>query len=124
MQRRLLPARATWFLALLAAVIIGIALGRETLRDYQIEKEIRDLESQAEELAEGNRELEQLVRYLETEDYAEKEARLRLNLQREGEQVVIVPEAEEGDHPLDENEKSETVKTNQEKWLKYFFDYP
>ena len=71
------------------------------------------------QLEKSSAELEDLVAYFQTEDYKEKELRKRLNLQKEGEHVVVLPENPEAT-------SSTALQSNQfEKnwiaWWNYFF---
>lgn len=110
---------------LILLIFFGISFIREAVRSYEIQKEVSSLESEIQLLEERNAELASIVQYLNTDVYREKEARLRLNMQASGEQVVVVP-----DEYLD-NEyttagaetaiKNSTYRTNPQKWWDYFF---
>lgn len=73
------------------------------IEDYpkkvETEKQTSDLREQIEELKKDEEEKKSMVEYLNTESYLDKQARIRLNLKKQGEEVVFVykkDEAEEG----------------------------
>jgi len=112
-----------FFIFLLILILIGIiaAVGKESYRKYQIDKQVADLEQQIESLKEKNQTLSNLINYFVSEESLEKEARLKLNLVKEGEKLVIIS-SDKKNEP--ENRKSNNQKenlSNLERWWKYFF---
>ena len=85
---------------------------------YEINKEIRTLESKLNDLEDKNRKIEQLVAYLNTEDYVEREARLKLNLGRAGEKQVFLTGGQETERQL----APTSEQSNFKKWFDYFFN--
>jgi len=134
-------------LVILALIWLALGAGRESYRKYQLTKEIKNLKAEISKLEGGNQQLNNLIEYFQDESYLEKEARLKLNLTKPGEKVVIVPEsgsAQEApfqeDSLADNNQDRDfnegiaglnpsLVKTNQTesetpnwwKWWEYFF---
>lgn len=100
--------------------LLVIALGRESYLNYQTNQEIKDLENKIEELGKSNSESAELEKYFQSEEFLEKEARLKLNLIREGEKLIIIKEEQNSTEEQSEEEKSETV-SNFRNWWKYFF---
>lgn len=78
------------FAIILAAVWVGVSLAREILRNRTIDMEIKRIEAEAKTLEVKNLEVLNLVKQFEDADFLEKEARLKLGLQRKGEKVVII----------------------------------
>ncbi|OHB19836.1 MAG: hypothetical protein A3D40_01440 [Parcubacteria group bacterium RIFCSPHIGHO2_02_FULL_40_12] len=74
------------------------------LQKVEIEKQLGDINSQIDNLKKEEERQKGLLEYLNTESYLEKQARLRLNLKKEGEEVVFIYRKED-----EQNE------TNQEK---------
>ena len=70
-----------------------------TTRDYpqklETKRQMEDLENKIRALKKDEERQKNLVEYLNTESYLEKQARLRLNLKKEGEEVVFVYRKEE-----------------------------
>lgn len=109
------------FSLLIILILIVIASGREAYRNYKINQEIRNLQKKIDELRDSNTELGELEKYLQSDEFLEKEARLKLNLLKDGEKLVIIKQLEE--EPVLEEKKSEENKNipNILKWWEYFF---
>ena len=107
----------------LTLIWLGVNLGRESYRKYQLTKELDSLRQEIETLQQSNDELASLIEFYQQQSYLEKEARLKLNLKQPGEKVVIVPEAEAPDSNEEEpkEEKEEAKESNWWKWWEYFF---
>ena len=109
---------------LLVLILIGIiaAVGKESYRKYQIDKEVGGIKKEIEFLKEKNQAMSNLLDYFNSEESLEKEARLKLNLLKEGEKLVIITPNKKTDS---ENQFSEDIEEKQpsnfEKWLKYLF---
>jgi cell division protein FtsB len=76
------------------AVVAGGAFVRETLRARQIDREISALKGEAERLRVRNFEISALESSLSNGEFLEREARTKLGLRKEGEQVVVVRAAD------------------------------
>jgi len=61
-------------------------------KDYQVESEIKNLESNILRLKEKNKKLEKLIEYLDTDAYKEIIAKSELNLRRPQEIVIAIKE--------------------------------
>lgn len=121
--------------ALLGAVIliaITVPLARNINQTYQTNKEIKDLEEEIQSLETKNGELEELLGYLESDQFIEEQARLKLNYKSEGEEVYVVKD----DDRLSNSSVNETTPeyasmetginektSNIKKWYDYFFNF-
>jgi cell division protein FtsB len=117
-----------FFLAgLTVIVLIGISLGKETYRKRQIQKEIESLQTEIQTLNQENSEINNLISYFSTKEFEEKEAREKLNLQKEDERMIILRKELEAQKNEKKNEDipiqvpEEDKSPNWQKWLKYFF---
>ena len=121
--KRLFSSRVFLFFVGLTLIWLGVNLGRESYRKYQLTKELDSLRQEIETLQQSNDELASLIEFYQQQSYLEKEARLKLNLKQPGEKVVIVPEAEAPDSNEEEpkEEKEEAKESNWWKWWEYFF---
>lgn len=85
-----------FFLGALAAgtflVLVGVSLVQELRRRYLLEQHIHELRATITGREQRVAELKRLKEYLGTDAYVERAAREKLNYQKPGEQVVIVPE--------------------------------
>ena len=111
---------------LVILVSIGVSLGKEAYRKRQVQKEIEDLQSQIKQLGQENGDLNNLIAYFSTPQFQEKEAREKLNLQKDNEQMIILhkdlaaknqPQDSGGQAPIAQNDNS----PNWRKWLNFFF---
>lgn len=111
-----------FFIFLLVLILIGIVavVGKESYRKYQTHKEVADLKREIESLKEKNQALSNFLDYFGSEKSLEKEARLKLNLLKEGEKLVIITPDKKTDS---KNQSSEDTKKEQpsnfKKWLRW-----
>lgn len=112
------------FLNLGIFLLMAWAFYGEVVRNDGMEDEIARLQKQSEELATKNSELAELGHRLSDPQMLEMEARLKLNMRKPGEEVVVIkgttstvtqPTAEEV------RVAQEAEGTNVEKWWRYFF---
>jgi len=122
----------TKILIILAVIVLAailIAIIREIGLKKQVNQEIEKLKAEAEKIERENTSLSDKISYLESVDYQEKEARDKLSLQGQGENVVIIKPspAKELVTINEEGDRSETkivvVRSNIEKWWDHFFKY-
>lgn len=92
--KKSLANKAKWPLFLMANVavlfVVGMSTVRETYRGWTVDHEIRALEMKAQSLEGRKMQLSELAAKMQESDYAEREARAKLNLQKPGEKVVIL----------------------------------
>jgi len=110
-----------YFIAFLIIIfiLVLIALGKESYRYFKVNQEIKNLEKRISELESNNEELIKMEKYFQSEEFLEKEARLKLNLTKPGEKLIIVKGAEEEIEEIQQEEQKKI--SNIEKWWKYFF---
>lgn len=132
--RRILELRVVVVVNVLILFFIALAFGKEFMRNYSIQSEINALQVQSDELKATNIELTQLNTALHTQAFLEREARLKLGLQKPGEQLVIIDAPETGVRaPPTATTPPTTLETyehlsepaavaNPQKWWYYFFD--
>jgi len=108
-------------------VMIGISLGKETYRKNQIQKEIETLQAEIDKVGQENSDLANLISYLSSQEFQEKEAREKLNLQKEVEKMVVLRKDAASQNFQEPDEKGEITKESEErvpnwrKWLDLFF---
>lgn len=97
--------------------MIVFFFGKELKKRYEITREINELQEQIKSLERTNKDSAELVKYLKTIEYQERQARSLLGLQKQGEFAVNLPFQEV------ENATTETTKqeSNFRKWWNYFF---
>jgi cell division protein FtsB len=102
----------------LAAVWVGVSLTREILRNRSIDMEIQRIEAEAQSLEVKNLEILNLVKQFEDADFLEREARLKLGLQKEGEKVVVINKSGNGSETVGNGGEN---LSNPAMWWNYFF---
>lgn len=127
--RSVLASRAMPFIALpLIAVVIYQLIGvfGKTLTT---DKRIGRLEQEISELEQSKRTLEQFNDFLNSDFFAEKEAREKLGMQKPGEHVVVIPEFassrknEEGAPSAGRGQTEPSDRpANPAAWRAYFFE--
>lgn len=102
-----------------ALALISTSLIKEIIRNNAIDNEIRRIEDEASRLESKNLEIMNLIKQLGSADFLEKEARLKLGLQKPGEKVVVINRI--GENAAAGNfAESESI-PNFQKWWYYFF---
>lgn len=118
--------RLPWLVAGLAAFVVlaGGAFVRETVRARQIDREIEALKDEAERLRVRNFEISALESSLSSGEFLEREARMKLGFQKEGEQAVVVRanDARSAADPVLDEAQGRTAWSNTKKWWTYFTD--
>ncbi len=77
---------------LVVIVLLSLSFGRQFVRDYDIQKDIDELQKEANALMATNISITELQTAVQTKSFIEREARLKLGMKKPGETVVIVKE--------------------------------
>ncbi|MFA5126427.1 MAG: septum formation initiator family protein [Patescibacteria group bacterium] len=97
-----------------------VKVGKEALLRYEIKQEINNLEAKLSDVQGKTDKMNQLIDYLKTDEYVEKQAREKLNLGAPGEkQVNLANEDSDAAAPVIDNGPSAN---NIVKWFNYFFN--
>lgn len=111
------------------AVVVSFRATKEAGRNNKIEEEVAVLQREAEKIRKDNQNLEERIAYFETQEFQEREAKEKLNFQKEGEKVVVVrpsPFQETGQEASVKGVESSRVEMeipNYNKWWNHFFKY-
>jgi cell division protein FtsL len=133
--KKILGSRITLFFLLLGFIWLVVNVVSVYYRKYKINKEVEDLKAQIASAEKSNQQISEMIDYLGSQSFLEKEAREKLNMKKPGEEVVIiepqrqqatsVPEVLPGKNEIEKNEnlaqeppKSES---NLAKWWEFFF---
>ncbi|MBI4434502.1 septum formation initiator family protein [Candidatus Uhrbacteria bacterium] len=104
-----------------AAIIMTVgAMIREGQRRNMVAKEIRAMQDEVTRLEQQRNRLSDLIRAAESPEFLEREARLRLGLQKPGESVLIVPEAAGGANESGASTSQEPP-SNPRRWWRHIF---
>ena len=116
---------------LLAFVWLSLVLVKAFYKKRQLDQEIGSLKAEIAKTDKKGQELSQLLSYFNSDSYLEKEAKDKLNLKKEGENVVMVQEpAADQAVAVDNTNGNQTSPStsaapandnNLVKWWKFFF---
>lgn len=106
--------------ALVAIVVTIGAMIREGQRRNMVAGEIRAMQDEVTRLEQQRNRLGDLIRSAESPEFLEREARLRLGLQKPGESVLIVPEAGGGGMES-VTDTTREPSSNPQRWWRHIF---
>jgi cell division protein FtsB len=123
-----LVSKAKWPLFLMAnlavLLVVGVATVRESYRGWTVDNEIQNLELKAQALEGQKMQISTMAAKMQDTSYVEREARLKLGLQKPGEHVVVLEgvSATQTVWNLDivnQPTPSDTM-SNPQRWWRYF----
>ncbi len=112
------------FLALVGLVfllLIIFPLAKTYTQKRLVENEISDVQKEINDFESTNKELKDMITYLQSDQSLEEQARLNLNLKKPGEKVIVI-EPQKNSSTSAEINKTTNVESNFVKWWHYFFD--
>lgn len=119
--RRLFTKKALLVLAALAVFAVGSGLIQLVIRRRSVDADIARLEAEAEQLEGKNGEMTTLIQRFQTTAFLEREARLKLNMQKPGEEVIVI-ERNDTAAPAALAAVLGVQTPNWKRWWWYFFD--
>lgn len=126
---KLLQSKLVAFFLLVFLSFILVSLGKAVYRKYQINQEIEKIKTDIARLEGENEKLLDMVEYLKTNEFLEKEAREKLNMSKDGEKIIAIPFFEEKKKEPEKLKNISQEKTTEPKknmanyqlWWNYFF---
>jgi len=106
-------------IGILAVAYISFYLVETISYNFKLKNQINELEEQLTEIQTQKQTLEYKIRYYQTDEYQEKQARAKLGLQAPGEEVIILPHDEKVTKPRSEQSKSVAKKSNFQQWVDF-----
>lgn len=108
--------------SILLAAFVVFSYARIYYSDYQIKKEIQELNQQSEALKTKKSQMLETLNYMDTDDFLEEKARMEFNMVKPGEHVMVVEH--EGENVGDGQVKGDMLKLNNipnyKKWWNMF----
>jgi len=110
----------SWVKYFWLAIVLYIVFsaGRLVYKNYQLNQEEANLKSEVASLENEVQDLKNQIVYYQSDSYKEKMLRAKLNLQKEGEKVVVITAPPDVQQVTEEKKES---LSNPQKWLRYFF---
>ena len=108
----------------LLIVYILFLLGRTVWQNYGINKEIANSQKDISRLQEENKNLQDSIQYYQSTTYKEQQARLKLNYQKPGEKVYIIPNknnSQEENQTENTNNNTSDSRPNYLRWWQFLF---
>ena len=106
---------------------ISFPLAKKYSQRYEVSQEVKDLQKEIAAQEEKNFELKGMMDYLQTDQYAEEQARVNLNYRKEGEAVAVIKDElfglglAQAKTAAEKQAKQNAGLNNPQKWLQYFF---
>ena len=119
-------ARVVMSVGTILLIYVIVSTGQALWQNYQLNRELVKLREKNAELKLTNDYLQNLIAYRKTDSFKDKEARSKLNFQKPGEVVLIIPEDDiqrfvEGNAVTKNRPEKPRELTNPEKWWQYIF---
>jgi len=115
-----------YFFTLVCLVVIAVIIMpiyQNARQRFAVNVEITDLQKQIASLESSNNDLSKLETYLQSNQFAEKEARLDMGLKKPGEHVAVIEnsDANAAGPMTDGTGGTDEKKSNLMEWWNYFF---
>lgn len=133
--KRILTSKPVLIVEAIIIIFFAFNVGKEVLRRRALADEVRKLEADIGRLEQNKSELAALLDYVKTDTFVEAEARSKLNLAKDGEKLVLVPEIDSLPAPASAGEVLVSLggepvvaaapkpKPNIVRWWDYFFEH-
>ena len=117
---------AITILALAILVLLLPNWWRTREKQSKIDREVALMKADIQANEGNNSQLKQMLAYLESPEFLEEQARIKFNLKKDGEKVVVVKDSEVISDILSQDQVGVDEKNilpgNYQKWLDYFFE--
>lgn len=111
----------TFILVFIAGFLVWLII-KDFPEKIETGKQLGDLEGKIEALKKEEERQKSLAEYLNSESYLEKQARIRLNLKKVGEETVFIYRKDKVPEQVNpENKKENPFLSKLKEWLKIFF---
>ncbi len=119
----LLSKQSLWTILLLVVLtLVSIPTVRNYAQEKAVNLEINEARAEIERYESKNKELSEVINYLESDQAVEEKARLNLGLKKQGEKVAVIADQPQISEESAASGNSSNQKiSNPHKWLNYFF---
>lgn len=133
-KKRKIGPRIFFISVLILMVLLSIPFAKNISRRHRLNLEIKNIENEIIANEKKNSDLQKLIKYLDSQQFAEEQARLNLGLKKDGESVAVVKDDTVQKSTENNNETSRLFSLPESKkvvkssfylkeWRKYFFKY-
>jgi len=133
--KKILGSKITLFFLMLGLIWLVVNVVSVYYKKYKINKEIEDLKAQIANADKSDQQISEMIDYLSSQNFLEKQVREKLNMKKPGEEVVIIEppkqQATSVQEVLPGNDKTgkndnltqepPKPESNLAKWWKFFF---
>lgn len=121
--RQAFRSRALTVGLLILAGLVSTAVGREVARYAAVRQELDQLAREISQAASATNNLKQVMASLQSATAQEGAARTRLNLQRPGERVLVIPGLPDAQQPsaTETDQPADPPESNSQRWWKFLF---
>lgn len=120
-----LSSRVITVIFFVVIIYAAFGLAKVTWQNYKVNQQIISLKDSIKKADEENFNLKSKIEYYKTDSFRERQAREKLNLQKPGEIVIVIPTSPQVEEikKAEENKVAEkpTLRSNFQKWQDYFF---
>lgn len=120
-----LSSRVITVIVFIIIIYAAFGLAKVTWQNYKVNQQIISLKDSIKKSDEENFNLKSKIEYYKTDSFRERQAREKLNLQKPGEIVIVIPNSPQAEEvkKAEENKVYEkpTLRSNFQKWQDYFF---
>lgn len=124
--------RPSWWAVVVSGVLLAVflvAIVRELINGHQVRQQVQRLQREVATAGQHQRQLRDLIDYLQSPTFQEREARLQLGLKKNGEQVIVVPPSNDnlnhgsGFETADGQVSGQSTSSHPARWWSYFFSH-
>lgn len=122
------PVRPAWYrsrwlpwAAASFVVVIALQFGRAVVKKYEIQTQVSKLQGDIHAYQQKNVELKQLISYLQSPAFQERQAKEKLNRQNPGETTVVVGTSEGGPSLEEKQIQPDEPSSHLASWWQYLF---
>lgn len=115
---KIINSKIFLFVFLVIAVYLFINVYHQIEKRVKVKREIKNLETEINNLQSENSKLSDLINYFKTDEYLEASSREKLGYKKPGEKVVVFTKENGGINASNSDDKN---KSNLKLWWEYFF---
>ncbi|MEI7451601.1 MAG: septum formation initiator family protein [Candidatus Falkowbacteria bacterium] len=121
-QRMMTSQWPVTILALVVLVFVSMPTVKNYLKQKELDREIADVSAEATKYEDRNKDVKNMLHYLESDQSVEDRGRLNLGLKKQGENVIVISRTNKVEGAGQAGGAAMDDQSNPQKWWRYFFD--